>query len=120
MAHDFEGSKGSTIVGWRVDSKENIAGVDMPFRIGGFVSEEQAVAAPMQIAGLLLKANSAGLLPDNPAMGLSVVSNFTEQKSLCCDDPPAGLTDSLWGENAGEEPNSVKPSKENHSCGVFW
>ncbi|GAB4837993.1 hypothetical protein Ancab_027519 [Ancistrocladus abbreviatus] len=91
----------------------------MPFRVGGFVSEEQAVAAPVQIVGLLLKANSASLSSDKPPMEVSLGSNFTEEKSLCCNDPPGRLsmvTDSLWGKNIGEEPNSVEWSKENHGC----
>ncbi|GMH13745.1 hypothetical protein Nepgr_015586 [Nepenthes gracilis] len=81
----------------------------MPFRIGSFVSEDKAVAAPMQIAGLMLNAYQTSFLSDRTVVRLPLITGLTDEKSSCCDDPSARISTTKESSNL---------TTENHGCSV--
>ncbi|GMH04097.1 hypothetical protein Nepgr_005936 [Nepenthes gracilis] len=84
----------------------------MPFGIGNFVSDDEAM-----IAGLMLKENSASLLSDISVERLPLGTS----KTSCCNNLAAGfstVTDSLCEKNICEELTSSTVTSGKQSCHV--
>ncbi|XP_021746135.1 probable protein phosphatase 2C 50 [Chenopodium quinoa] len=95
--------------------------VSMPLMIGNLVSEDKAISTPLQLAGLVLKANSYSLSPDRPETKALLVPSTVGNKVFNCNDQPAKLSTSVESfcvKNHKEEPELLRVVVSNHSSGV--
>lgn len=95
--------------------------VSMPLVIGNLVSEEKGISTPLQLAELVLKANSYGLSSDKPETEAFLVPSTTGDKVVSCNDQPAKVSPSVESfcvKNDEEELESLRDMDSSHSSGV--